>query len=183
MAALGERLGHLIVDAQRQQVVAQQFADEELCGEVIQFPLSGRGAAPLAKLLGELEQHMVELAVAALGQFLAIFGLGDLLHPLFDVHIMISFLIRSCRPAGSRYGNVFRNVGRLWLRPVSTESIARFSLQVKGFLHKFIEDLRHFSGTTYEKQGEKLSHRHELPFFPFRAPDCSTRRAPPQAQR
>ena len=30
---------------------------------------------------------MVELLIAALGQLPAILGLGQLLHPLFDVHI------------------------------------------------------------------------------------------------
>ena len=85
-AALRQDGVHLVVNAKGQQVVAQQLADKELGGKIIQFPVPRGGWAGGGQLLSELEQAVVELAVAALGELQAIAGLGQLEKAGFNVH-------------------------------------------------------------------------------------------------
>ena len=86
LPALIQRGLYVPVYPQGQQVVAQQLADEEFGGEIVQLPLPLGGGAGGGQLLGELEQGVVELAVPTLGQLQAVPGLGDLLKAVFHIH-------------------------------------------------------------------------------------------------
>ena len=183
-AALGQRLLYLIINAQGQQVVGQQLADQKLSGEIVQLALPLGGGAGLGQLLGELEQYVVQLAVTALGGLPAVFGLGQLLHPLFDVHDTGSFQDLKCAALPAAGWKRFQSRSWKYLDRVGpTESIARFAAAVKGFLTKNTENFNAFSGRTYEKTAKDPRSRHDLPFSGRPSPDRSTRSVPPQGQR
>ena len=78
--------GHLVKDTQGQQVVAQQLADEELSREVVQLAAGVRGGALGGQLLGELEKSVVDLALGALGQGLAVTLLDDRIESCLKFH-------------------------------------------------------------------------------------------------
>ena len=77
-AQVGQQLLYLAVDAQGQQVVAQQLAHKELGGEVVQLPLPLGGGAVLGQAADEDEQSFIELMVVTLVRGAAKAGLSGL---------------------------------------------------------------------------------------------------------
>ena len=85
-APLLQKRVRLVIEAQGQQVVGEQLAQEKFRGEVVQLPLPLGGGAAGALLLGELQQRVIELAGAALAGVLLIALAYDLLKTGLDVH-------------------------------------------------------------------------------------------------
>ena len=61
----GQQLPHLPVDAQGQQIVAQQLSHQKFCGEVVELPLPRGGGPLLRQTAGQRQQRLVELPVPA----------------------------------------------------------------------------------------------------------------------
>ena len=79
------------------------------------------GGAGGGKLLGILQQRVVELVVAALGELAAVSGLGDLLKSGFHVH-------KSCSPFNTEQLDTFPGTVYPALSGQSTVKITKLSL-------------------------------------------------------
>ena len=85
-AQVGQHGLHLVVNAQGQQVVAQQLAREKLRREVIELPPALRRRTRQGHVPGEQQQGLVQLLLPALVGGMAIPLLGQLKQSLFQLH-------------------------------------------------------------------------------------------------
>ena len=89
LARLLQDLSHIVVEAQIDQVVGEQLADEELGRDIVELFAGHRPAAGLALPADQLQQSQIDLFVGAVGQRLA--GQGDQLLFQVGIHICHSF--------------------------------------------------------------------------------------------